>query len=370
MVAELWIVVGGLTLQLPANVRVSDELFQGFLIVFFLLTAANSLPWLTGEYRRGVSMRPDLIFGGGAYLVRGEIFAALGLKFLTTRQMAHPVWNWWGLTAEFAAMLTLIALRGVLKMRMRRARLLGLENWMGRGMRLGVWVKESFLFAALFAVIYAFDNMYTGRVPFTWPPGGAHGPEWWGFAFLALSFLLLVPLRGWWKTRLPEPPTITAELAKQLLLWLGLIAQIYGFLLLFGGHWAHFYGFAYYNFWWGVWVSALALLMLVPLRTITLREELRGTIRIMTGVISDLPDQQRTEILRRRLMTIAALPDEQRKTHLTLMMNAVQRLPEENRRRVAQTRKAVLATAPAARRQALESSAAEIDQPAPAPTGG
>jgi len=284
---ELWILLGGVALRAPSSLLAQDAWFQAFLVTFFLWTSSNSLPWMVGDYRSGVSLRPDLIFGGGSYLVRGEIFVALGIELLTSPRIAHPIWNWWGVTAEVAAMIILVALRGILKVHMRRARLLGLDTWMGRrGLRLGVWVKESFLFAALFVVVYAFYNMYTGQVPLTW---SVSHPQLWGLAWLALAYVLLAPVRGGYKTRLAEPATIRQELVKGILLWLGFLTLIYGLILLFRGNWAGIACCSYYNFWWGIWTSVLGFLMVVPLRIITLREEFRGTITMMMGTLADLP---------------------------------------------------------------------------------
>ncbi|SDY78600.1 hypothetical protein SAMN05661080_04605 [Modestobacter sp. DSM 44400] len=201
LAAELWIIVLGLALQLPGDRTFSNELFQGFQVIFFMLTAINSLPGITGAYRAGAGLRPDLIFGGGAYLVRDEIFVALGIEFLTSPETgAHPVWNWWAVTAEVAALLITVAYRGVLKMQMRRARFVGAEGWMGSGMRAGVWVREIFLCVALLFVVYAFFNMFAGLVPFTWVPGDPHGtggsPEGIGLAWLLAAFVLLVPVTG------------------------------------------------------------------------------------------------------------------------------------------------------------------------------
>jgi hypothetical protein len=36
------------------------------------------------------------------------------------------------------------------------------------------------------------------------------------------------------------------------------------------------------NFWWAVWVSALGLLMVGPLRVLAQRQELKGLLRVMT----------------------------------------------------------------------------------------
>ncbi len=361
-VAELWIVVGGLTLQLPADPRTSDWWFSGFLVVFFLLTAINSLPGLTGEYRSGAGLRPDLIFGGGAYLVRGEIFVALGIEFLTTKPLAHPVWNWWAVVAEITAMLIVIAFRGILKLRMRRARLLGLDTWMGAGPRAGVWLREVFLYLGLFFVVYAFANMYLGRIPFTWAPGERHGPGWWGLAWLAAAFLVLVPVRGWLKTRLPEPPTLRQELGKQLLMWIGFLLLVYGFVVLFDGRLRPIHGFDYFNFWWGFWVSALGFLMVVPLRTITLREEFRGTIRIMTGLVAEIPDhEQRTNRIAGRLETIASLPERARVEQLALTMAAADRLTGTTKEQFVAGRDAAFERLPEHRRAILAETRAAVE---------
>jgi hypothetical protein len=176
MAAELWIIVVGLSVELPDDIVVASALFSLALLTFFLLTTLNSLPGIIGEYRSAVAMRPDLLFGSGAYLVRGEIFVALGIEFLTaTEAYAIAKWNWWAVVAELSALLLIAALRGLFKMRMRRARFVGEDSWLGAGFRLGVWVREIFLFVALFYGVYAFANLYLGLTPFTWAPGDPQG---------------------------------------------------------------------------------------------------------------------------------------------------------------------------------------------------
>jgi len=357
IVLELWILLAGLALVFPDTVLDRAIWFQGFLVSFFLVTAIMSLPWMNGEYRAGLFFRPDLLFGGGAYLARGEIFVALGIKLLVTDKIAQPVWDWWGLTWAVAAMVILVPLRGVVKMRMRRARMLALDNWMGPGLRLGLWFKELFLFAGLFALVYGFANVYMGKVPFTWTPGdpsGAGGsPEWWGLAFLAAAFFILVPVRGWYKTRIPEPPSIAQDFIKHTMLWLGFLPLIYGFFLLFQGAWQPFHGFGYYNFWWGVWVSVLGFLMIVPLRVITLRDEFKGTMGIMIPRMADLPEDERRLMMGRRLEVLAAMQDQPRKENMKLMMRVIHRLPDEARQKLVKTRTELVAGAPDERQTTL-----------------
>lgn len=371
IVAELWILVGGAALFFPDTVKDKDVWFQLMLVGFFLLTAIISLPGMAGEYRRGLFFRPDLLYGNGAYLARGEIFVALGLKLLTTEEIAHPIWNWWGLTWALAAMIFLVPFRGILKMRMRRARFLALDNWMGPGLRLGLWVKETFLFVGLFLLVYGFANVYMGKAPFTWTPGDPTGngglPEFWGLAFLAGAFFILVPLRGWFKTRLSEPPTLAQEFAKGILVWVAFLLLIYGFFLLFMGEWQDFHGFGYYNFWWGIWISALGFLMIGPLRSVTLRDEFRGTLKIMIPRMADLSEEERRLMMGRRLEVMAAMPDRPRKENMKLMMKIIHKLPDESRHKLVKTRTELVADAPAEQRAVLmrtmAAAFAEMEQP-------
>lgn len=267
--AELWILAGGVALQAPAGPHVSDGWFQAFLVVFFLLTMINSLPGLTGGYRAGVELRPDVIFGRGAYLVRGEIFVALGIEIGTARGVRTSGLELVGgrrrdrrdADPDRAARHpeSADAARG----------LMGLDTWTGSGLRDGVWVREIFLYLALLLAVYAFANMFLGRVPFTWPPAARDAATWAaGSTWLAAATLVLIPVRGWVKVHLPEPGPLGPELGKQALLWLGLVLMVLGFLTIFAGatpspsHLAA-------NLWWGGWVSLLGFLMIVPLRALT-----------------------------------------------------------------------------------------------------
>jgi hypothetical protein len=359
IVFELWIMVGGLALRVPAGWSDRDFWFQLMLVGFFLGTVVISLPWVEGEYRPGLFFRPDLIYGNGAYLARGEIFVALGIKLFTIKpQPAQPIWNWWGLEWALAAMIFMVPFRGILKMRMRRTRFLDLDNWLGNGVRAGLWVKEAFLYLALILLVYGFANVYMGTTPFTWTPGNptgtGKGPEWWGLAFLGGAFLIVVPLRAWLKTRLAEPAPLWQELGKNLLAWVGFVILIYGFLALFmGAGWLTLHGRSSPNFWWGVWISVLGFLMLVPLRTYAQRQELVGTLRIMIPRMADLSEEQRRLMMGRRLEVLAALPETARAANLKLMMRIIHELPEEPRALLVRARTSLVACAPEERRLRL-----------------
>jgi hypothetical protein len=163
-----------------------------------------------------------------------------------------------------------------------------------------------------------------------------------------------VPARGWLKTRLSEPPTRAQEADKQILLWAGLVVLIYGFAVLFGGRVRPVYCCGYFNFWWGVWVSALAFAMLVPLRVRTLREEFRGTVKIMTAGMADFPDSQREQMLARRLTTVAALGERERTIHLGLVIATVEAQSRGRKQAIQRSRQAVLESAPPGIREKLD----------------
>lgn len=367
---EEWIMLVGVALHVPTSLSDRDLWFQLVLAGFFLGTLAISLPGVEGEYRKGVFFRPDLLYGNGAYLARGEIFVALGIKLFTSPERAHPLWNWWGLEWAIFAMVFMVPFRGILKMRMRRARFLDLDNWMGRGFRPGLWLKEAFLFLSLLMLVYGFANAYMGLTPFTWVPGhpmpgatgpGTLGPNWWGFAFLAGAFLVVVPVRGWYKTRLAEPAPAPAELVKGLLLWVGFVGVIYGFLLVFMGMgWLTLHGSGSPNFWWGVWVSALGLLMVGPLRVMAQRHELKGLLRVMIPRMADLDEHTRRIMMGRRLEVVAAMAERPRDENVALMMKIIGELPDEPRRRLVDTRTWVVANAEEVTRTRLMAGMAKV----------
>ena len=362
---EGWILLAGVALHDPVSLSAKDLWFQLVLAGFFLGTVAISLPGVEGEYRKGVFFRPDLLYGNGAYLARGEIFVALGIKLFTSPERAHPIWNWWGLEWAIFAMVFMVPFRGILKMRMRRAGFLDLDNWMGRGLRAGLWLKEGFLFLSLFMLVYGFANAYMGLTPFTWAPGypvpGTHGPNWWGLAFLAGAFLIIVPVRGWYKTRLPEPAPLGAEFFKGLLLWAGFVGLIYGFLLIFMGlGWLALHGGGSPNFWWAVWVSALGLMMVGPLRAIAQRQEFMGLLRVMIPRMADLDESARRVMMGRRLEVMAAMPERPRNENVALMMKIISALPDEARQSLVGTRTWLVAQADEAVRARLMASMAKV----------
>lgn len=186
------------------------------------------------------------------------------------------------------------------------------------------------------------------------PAGPDLGPNWWGVAFWVAAILVIVPLRGWYNLRLPEPPLLGQEIVKELLVWIGFVPLIFGFLLVFqGAGWLTLHGPASPNFWWAVWVSAAGFLMIVPLRAFALREEFKGTLRIMIPRMVDLDEDQRHLMMGRRLQVMAAMPAGERKENMKLMMRVIHQLPKGPRAELVRTRTRLVADSPDAQRATL-----------------
>lgn len=322
------------------------------------LTAPFRPSFLLGEK---AVFRPDLILPGGVNFVKGVILVGVGIMIMVHDHTGFPRFNWWGFALAFWGIITLIPIRGMYKMfRGRGPRILGDET--AFGVR-AIWGREVLLFVGLLILLYGFVNAFKGFTPFTVlgvTPRYMSLPRTPGVVALTLitaSFILLVVIRGWYKTRLLEGAETSGQLfLKQLLLYAGVIAMILGYIHLFNlqsdavtftTDFVGLYpdknplGFAI-----GLTLFILGSLLILLFRPLALKNEFRATMRIMPGVISDLPDDKRRIIMERRLKTLAAMPDHQRKEHMKWMLEGVNALPEESRNRLMKTQIEVLSGLP------------------------
>ncbi|MBI4259214.1 MAG: hypothetical protein HY658_01490, partial [Actinobacteria bacterium] len=118
--------------------------------LFFLSAAVLALPRAHGDYVAGLGFRPDLILPGGVNLVKGIILTGLGLMLALQPEYGLPTWNWWGFVLAFWGIITIIPLRGMLKMLMRRGRLLG-EPWATSWW--AVALRENVLFVGILVLL-------------------------------------------------------------------------------------------------------------------------------------------------------------------------------------------------------------------------
>ncbi len=349
-------------------------LFPLGMLGFWLSAAWLALRATQGEHVPGLEVRPllpfrpDFILPGGVNYVKGTILMGVGLMIAIHPELGMPKWNWWGFVLAFWGIITVIPLRGMYKMvKSRRLRMLGLGGT-GFGHEL---VKGLILFVGLLILLYGFVNAFFGTVPFetlgvepafnafaSGPPAG----QVVGVVALVLAFVILVPLRGWYKTRLLEGIETTGQMfAKQLLLWLGTLLLLIGFIHLLnlppirGAGVMGFHpdtnpiGFAVGSL---LFLAGSALILI--LRPIALRNELEATMMTMVGVAADQPDALRRWMLERRVRTLAAMPEAQREQHVAWMAAGLSRLPPEKRQLMMEAQMAVLSTAaPEVRRRMM-----------------
>ncbi len=339
------------------------------LVGFWLSANILSSRWTAGVYVPGLEVRPltpfrpDLILPGGVNLVKGTVLTGVGTMLMIHDRLMVPIWNWWGFEFAFWGIILLIPVRGIVKMTLgRRPRMLGEKGAFGSR---GFWGKEILLFIGLLVLLYGFVNAFKGYIPFT-----ALGlfPRYNGFTngaagslglFLAvLSFIILVPIRGWYKTTLLEGMETMGQLVvKQLILYVGIILLILGFIHLFNlpvdatnpavhpnVQFASIYpGDNPIGFTAGLLLFTLGALLILVFRPIALRNEFRATLQTMVGVVAALPDDPRREIMRRRLDTLAGMPDDQRDTHFKEMVTGLNQLSKDMKARMLKTNLEILA---------------------------
>lgn len=349
-------------------------LFPIGMLGFWLSAAWLALRATQGAYVPGLEIRPllpfrpDFILPGGVNYVKGTIMMGVGLMIAIHPDLGMPKWNWWGFVLAFWGIITVIPLRGMYKMaKSRRLRMLGLGGT-GFGHEL---VKGLILFVGLLILLYGFVNAFFGTVPFTTLgvepkfnafAGGTPTGQVVSVVTLLLAFVVLVPLRGWHKTRLLEGVETTGQMfLKQVLLWLGTLLLFIAFIHLFNltpiqakGYMGFYPASNPIGFTVGTVLFLAGSALVLILRPIALRNELEATMMTMVGVAADQPDALRRWMLEQRVRTMAAMPETQRNRHVAWMAAGLNRLPPEKRSLMISTQMGVLADAdPETRRRIM-----------------
>jgi hypothetical protein len=335
---------------------------------FWLSASILSSKWTEGVYVPGMEVRPmtpfrpDLILPGGVNLVKGTVLTGVGTMLMIHDRLMVPIWNWWGFEFAFWGIILLIPVRGIVKMTLgKRPRMLGEKSAFGAR---SFWGRETLLYIGLLVLLYGFVNAFKGYVPFTavgvFPRynGFENGAAGWLGLFLAvLSFIILVPIRGWYKTTLREGMETMGQLVvKQAILYVGTLLLILGFIHLFNlpvdatnpsvhpnVQFAGVYPLDNpIGFTAGLILFILGALLILVFRPIALRNEFRATLQTMVGVVAVLPDDRRREVMRRRLETLANMPDDQRDVHFKEMVVGLNSLSDEMKQRMLRTNLEIL----------------------------
>ena len=330
---------------------------------FWLSGAWLALKSTQGEHVPGLEIkpllpfRPDLILPGGVNYVKGAVLMGVGLMIAIHPQLGMPKWSWWGFILAFWGIITVIPLRGMYKMaKSRRLRMLGLGGT-GFGHEL---IKGLILFVGLLILLYGFVNAFMGTVPFTTLgitrefntfSSGSPAGQAVSVASLLIALAVLVPLRGWYKTRLLEGVETNGQiLVKQVLLWLGTLMLLVSFVHFFNlppireaGVMGFYPSTNTVGFLVGSALFLAGSALILILRPIALRQELKATMITMVGVLSDQSSSLKQWMLERRLRTLAAMPEAQRDQHFRWMAKGLARLSPESRSAMIGTQMSALA---------------------------
>ncbi len=356
------------TSDYPYGLDVKTALIVTVFLGFWLSAGILASKWAEGVYVPGLEIRPltpfrpDMILPGGVDFVKGTVLTGVGTMLMIHDRLMVPIWNWWGFEFAFWGIILLIPVRGIYKMTLgKRARMLGEKGAFGAA---GFWGRETLLFIGLLVLLYGFVNAFKGYIPFMavgiFPryngfTNGAAG--WLGLFLTILSFILLVPIRGWYKTKLVEGTETMGQLVtKQLILYLGTLLLILGYIHLFnlpvdatnpavhpGVQFAGVYPLDNpVGFTAGLILFILGGLLILVFRPIALRNEFRATLQTMVGVVAMLPEDRRKEVMRRRLDTLAGMPDGQRDIHFKEMVIGLNGLSEEMKARMLKTNLEIL----------------------------
>ncbi|GBC71165.1 hypothetical protein HRbin02_00944 [Candidatus Calditenuaceae archaeon HR02] len=319
-------------LSLPAFVLI------GLLIGFWASAAWLGSSKTHGQYVSGLELgemfafRPDLILPGGVNLVKGVLLTGMGLILMLHIDPTLPRWNWWGFILAFWGIMFLIPIRGIFKMILRRERLLGNSGVLKNKIN---FAKESLLFFGLLILLYGFLNAFRAVVPFTVLVPSSE--DWPAIIPVVISFIILVPVRMMYKSRLLEGLETRRQLfLKQLLLWVGVVLLIYSFAFAFRTKIHVFTNSLNYannplDFSIGIFLFVLGAILMLVVRPLALRNEFRALLRIMPGMLAALSEEKRLVVMYKRLDFLATCPGRQRLEHVKYMMDGLETLPSNLR---------------------------------------
>jgi hypothetical protein len=337
------------------------------------LTVFAIIPSFGPAIGKPVSMffRPDLIFGDGRVLCCGIIAMVLGLRYLIGSPPMGapwpiPKWNWWAILFAMAAgFIPMIPLRGILKLRMRLARLRD-NRWTGWW---AILLREGFLVVTALAIGYGFHNAFLGATPFTIAIRPDAPGFWTTIGIIAVSTLFLIFVRGGYKRHIGDPfikETVSQTWVKEALLVVGLVPLYYGLMSLLHMDAMHLErgvgGLRTFSNAALIWPIGLPIFVwgvavLIPFRVLAQIYQREAIVKQMAAVI--LPHETpeaRQRLLHRVMAALAEMPEAQRFGYMRAMQAALNEAPEEVRQLMTEARMAAMAELPAEQRRALMAS--------------
>ena len=222
----LGLVLFGVLMPLKVSFVLRSIFFIGVLVILTAGCLVLSSRKAIGGFE-GKKMRPDLVIPDGVALVMGTVFVGLGVRELTLKSFTLPTWNWWGFLIAILGMLILIPVRGMFKMKSRKARMVeGKMKGLGE-----IIVKELLLVIGILVLAYGFHNVFNGLTPFTYPL------VWnLGAAAIAVAFLILIFIRGIYKLGIDSKTETKKQMfTKDLIYFVSLLIFFWGMMTVLSG---------------------------------------------------------------------------------------------------------------------------------------
>lgn len=274
-----------------------------------------------------------------------------------------PNGSWWGLLFAIGlGLIQIIPLRGMLKLRMRLARV-SAGRWRSWP---AVAIREIYLALAALAVLYGFHNVFKGTVPlFDMTLEGLEDHHFAdaglpGLVSLALAGLFLVVVRGGYKRRIGDPfirETRGQSAVKQLLFLVGIIWLLYSFAIVMEGR--PFLRAPLINtepaplvlglslFGWG-------LLLVGPIRYWAQRNQRLALIgQMATVLLPAMPAERRKAVMLQVMEGLSRCSAPDRVAYVSAMLDSLAAAPEDIRTLMAALRFECLAELPAETRRRL-----------------
>ncbi|MGC8505229.1 MAG: hypothetical protein ACP5NK_00755 [Thermoplasmata archaeon] len=329
---ENWISVIGLVLILASPINVGPEEAAVYFIlavsVFWAATIVLASKRIQSKFIPEMGLfRPDLIYPTGANLARGEIFAGLGLKLMLTITPGSlnnfawlPVWNWWGLLWAVLAMVLLVAVRGMTKVKvvlMGRMILQKMEGWRG------ILLEEGLLYLGFTGLSYGFLNVFMGYIPFA----VLYNAYWPGIIIMIIAAIILVPIRGYLKHKVDRlTMSYRRTIGLMAILYVGVLILMYGMTVMLMGKFLVIS--TPLGLLLGLYLQALAISVIVFGRTHSIQNDRRGMLPQMLWVLSHADEVDRQRVMTQRLMLFASMDDEARYQYMKEMYDGMMECPE------------------------------------------
>lgn len=233
--------------------------------------------------------------------------------------------------------------------------------------------KDLILFIGLNILLYGFVNAFFGTIPFL---ELGFKPEYNAFfsknlatglfslITFVLSFVILIPLRGYYKTTLLEGIENARQmLTKQLLLYGGTLLLLISYI-----HLLYLPPIRALGIMWiypisnplgivvGVGLFLAGSVLILVFRPIALKNEFEATIETMVGGIADAQEGVRNWVMKNRIEILVSMPEAQRDEHVKLMIRGLNKLPKEKKKNMVNTQMEILASSKSETRRLMMSS--------------